>query len=143
MWAKLLDTVFHRSLSFLVAAVFLLCLALVGSPQLFEVTIYKLGLVCASASAGYWIDRVTFPYARPDRLQDEHVDFDQETPVVTDDGYEGLMVGATLYNPTFAHAMIRRDLLRLAHSRRHPAPFAIVTPEQAIEKLSNTKKDAA
>lgn len=36
-----------------------------------------------------------------------------------------------------------RDLLRLAHSRRHPAPFAIVTPEQAIEKLSNTKKDAA
>ena len=36
-----------------------------------------------------------------------------------------------------------RDLLRLAHSRRHPAPFAIVTPEQAIEKLSSTKKDAA
>jgi putative PIN family toxin of toxin-antitoxin system len=36
-----------------------------------------------------------------------------------------------------------RELLRLARSRRHPAPFAIVTPEQAIEKLFSTRKDAA
>lgn len=111
MWAKLLDTVFHRSLSFLVAAVFLLGLALVGSPQLFEVTIYKLGLVFASASAGYWIDRVTFPYARPDRLQDEHMDFDE--PLV-DEETNGLVVGATLYHPTFAHAMIRRAIIMAA-----------------------------
>ena len=115
MWAKLLDTVFHRSLSFLVTAVFLLGLALIGSPQLFEVTVYKLGLVFASASAGYWIDRVTFPYARPDRLQDEHVDFDKETPVVTEDGDEsGWLIGATMYNPVFAHAMIRRAIIMAA-----------------------------
>ena len=69
MWAKLLDTVFHRSLSFLIAAMFLLGLALWGAPQLLEVTVYKLGLVFTSASAGYWIDRVTFPYARPDKVQ--------------------------------------------------------------------------
>jgi putative PIN family toxin of toxin-antitoxin system len=28
-----------------------------------------------------------------------------------------------------------RELLRLAHSRRHPAPFGIVTPEIAITRL--------
>ena len=96
MWAKLLDTVFHRSLSFLIAAMFLLGLALWGAPQLLEVTVYKLGLVFASASAGYWIDRVTFPYARPDRLQNEIVDFDNEVPTV------------------FAHAMIRRAIIMAA-----------------------------
>jgi putative PIN family toxin of toxin-antitoxin system len=30
-----------------------------------------------------------------------------------------------------------RDLLRLAHSRRHPPPFAIVTPEAAIAGIGN------
>lgn len=36
-----------------------------------------------------------------------------------------------------------RELLKLARSRRHPAPFAIVTPEQAIAKLATTKEPVA
>lgn len=63
------DTLFHRTISFFVLALFLFGLALWGAPQLFGVTVYKLGLVFASASAGYWIDRVTFPYARPDKIE--------------------------------------------------------------------------
>ncbi len=111
---KLGDTLFHRSGLFLLSAVFLLGVAVFAAPQLFGVTVYKIGLVFASASAGYWIDRVTFPYARPDRLQDEHVDFDKETPVITEDGYEGLVMSATLYNPNFAQAMIRRAIIMAA-----------------------------
>lgn len=65
---KLSDTLFHRSGLFLLSAVFLLGVAVFAAPQLFGVTVYKIGLVFASASAGYWIDRVTFPYARPDKI---------------------------------------------------------------------------
>ena len=36
-----------------------------------------------------------------------------------------------------------RELLKLARSRRHPAPFAIVTPEQATAHLANAKESAA
>ena len=35
-----------------------------------------------------------------------------------------------------------RELLKLARSRRHPAPFAIVTPEQAIATLLTAKESA-
>lgn len=35
-----------------------------------------------------------------------------------------------------------RELLKLARSRRHPAPFAIVTPEQAIATLTTAKESA-
>jgi putative PIN family toxin of toxin-antitoxin system len=35
-----------------------------------------------------------------------------------------------------------RELLKLARSRRHPAPFAIVTPEQAIARLLLTAQES-
>ena len=107
------DTLFHRTISFLVLAVFLLCLALWGAPQLFGVTVYKLGLVFASASAGYWIDRVTFPYARPDKIADEHVDFSEPIPTV-DDEREGIIVGASLYSPLYGQTMLRRAIIMAA-----------------------------
>ncbi len=37
-------------------------------PEQIAVTLNKLALVLVSASLGYWIDRVTAPYARPDKL---------------------------------------------------------------------------
>ena len=36
-----------------------------------------------------------------------------------------------------------RELLKLARSRRHPPPFAIVTPEQAIATLPTAKEPDA
>lgn len=36
-----------------------------------------------------------------------------------------------------------RELLKLARSRRHPAPFAIVTPEQAIATLHTAQEPTA
>ena len=39
-------------------------------PAQIAVTLNKLALVLVSASLGYWIDRVTAPYARPDKLAD-------------------------------------------------------------------------
>ncbi|AXF86428.1 hypothetical protein DTO96_102182 [Ephemeroptericola cinctiostellae] len=107
------DTLFHRTISFLVLAVFLLGVALLAEPQLFGVTVYKLGLVFASASAGYWIDRVTFPYARPDKVAEEHVDFSEPIPT-TEDEHEGLIVGASLYSPLYGQTMLRRAVIMAA-----------------------------
>ena len=97
------DTLFHRTISFFVLSVFLLGLALWGAPQLFGVTVYKLGLVFASASAGYWIDRVTFPYARPDKLFVNEPLFS-----VTADGYEQVTDNHAAY------AMLRRAIIMAA-----------------------------
>jgi len=48
------------------AAVTLLALVVILSPQQGPVALYKLALVLVAAFAGYWIDRTAFPYARPD-----------------------------------------------------------------------------
>ena len=115
MWAKLLDTVFHRSLSFLIAAMFLLVLALWGAPQLLEVTVYKLGLVFASASAGYWIDRVTFPYARPDQVAENELSLDRvpnykDETHVRSAAHDYITLGAML----MSQSMIRRAIIMAA-----------------------------
>lgn len=38
------------------------------TPQNLTVTIYKLSLVCLFALIGFRLDRMIFPYARPDRV---------------------------------------------------------------------------
>ena len=38
------------------------------APHQLLVTAYKLSLIALAAVCGYWIDRSTFPYARPDDL---------------------------------------------------------------------------
>jgi hypothetical protein len=50
-----------------VFAALLFALVWVLSPQQAPIIAYKLALIHLAAFAAYWIDRWTFPYARPDR----------------------------------------------------------------------------
>lgn len=52
----------------LIAAVLLAILVYLIAPQQLPVSLYKLSLVALAAVAGYWIDRSTFPYARPHEM---------------------------------------------------------------------------
>ncbi len=49
----------------LIAALLLAIMVYLIAPQQLPVSLYKLSLVALAAVAGYWIDRSTFPYARP------------------------------------------------------------------------------
>lgn len=55
-----------RMSGWLVAAVVLLVLIAIVSPQQLPISLYKLSLISLAAVAGYWLDRALFPYARPD-----------------------------------------------------------------------------
>lgn len=95
-----------RSTTWLVlAAVLLACIAIVAPPQL-PVVLYKASLVALAAVLGYWLDRVLFPYARPDgylvhdwRYGTDEPEGDVDYPVV-----QG-------YIRVFTAAMIRRALV--------------------------------
>ena len=50
----------------LIFAVFSLAGIAVASPQQLPVIFYKLSLVLSAGIAGYWLDRWSFPYSRPD-----------------------------------------------------------------------------
>ena len=88
------------------AAVTLLALVVVLSPQQGPVALYKLALMLVAAFAGYWIDRTGFPYARPD----SYLQYD----------WRKVVVGKTLVadNPVaeghaipFAAALLRRAVV--------------------------------
>lgn len=55
-----------RTTTWLVFAVLLLCVIALISPVQLPVVLYKAALIAVAAVAGYWVDRVLFPYARPD-----------------------------------------------------------------------------
>ncbi|WP_140919141.1 putative holin [Limnobaculum xujianqingii] len=55
----------HRLLIWALAAVVLVAVIAVLSPQQLPVTLYKLSLVCLAAVIGYHLDRALFPYASP------------------------------------------------------------------------------
>jgi hypothetical protein len=57
------------SLGILVPVLLCAALALLAAQQL-PVIIYKLALVTAAGGAGYLVDRVAFPYARPHLFMD-------------------------------------------------------------------------
>lgn len=46
----------------------LLGAVLLFAPQQIPVTLYKLSLITLAALVGFWIDRLIFPYARPDQV---------------------------------------------------------------------------
>lgn len=89
----------------LLAAVLLTCIALVAPAQL-PVVLYKAALLALAGVLAYWLDRVLFPYARPDGYlvrdwrygTDEPVG-DVDYPVVSG------------YNIVFAAAMLRRAIV--------------------------------
>ena len=55
-----------RMSDWLVIAIILAVVIYLVAPHQIPVTLYKLSLVSLAAVAGYWADRSTFPYARPD-----------------------------------------------------------------------------
>jgi len=55
-----------RSSLFIILAIALLALIAVLSPVQLPVVAYKAALIALAAVLGYWLDRVLFPYARPD-----------------------------------------------------------------------------
>lgn len=57
-----------RMLDWLLYAIVLTALIAWLAPHQLLVTAYKLSLIALAAVCGYWIDRSTFPYARPDDL---------------------------------------------------------------------------
>lgn len=54
----------------------LLTMAIIAyvSPQQLTVTVYKMSLVTLFALIGFRLDRMIFPYARPDKVSGEHRD---------------------------------------------------------------------
>ena len=100
----------QRLLGWLIAAVVLLIVIALTSPQQLGVTLYKLSLVSLAAVLGYHLDRGLFPYASPGgylrhnwKVTDAHQGPDQpEYPIVP--GFE--MV--------FAAVLLRRAVIVLA-----------------------------
>ena len=102
MLQKIFDLAGHRANVFLVLALVAIAAVLAVEPQLLAVSWYKGFLVFAGANAGYWVDRVLFPYARPDR-----------SPSVVEAGQDGV-VSALEYAhdlPFIAWCMLRRAII--------------------------------
>lgn len=79
------------------------------SPEQAQVVYYKFALVIAAAYLGYWIDRVLFPYSRPDGYlkkfwQHGTKELENQADHEVVDGYKNV----------FCFAMIRRALIVIA-----------------------------
>lgn len=98
-----------RVLTLLIIAVALLIGLFLVAPHQLPVALYKLSLISLGALAGYWIDRIIFPYARPDSFL---VD-DWRSVKLAEFGAVGAVdypvVGG--YQQVYAAAMIRRALI--------------------------------
>ena len=90
-----------RLRGWLVAAVLLLLIIALVSPQQLPVGVYKLSLISLAAVLGYWLDRSLFPKARPGQYlkHDERLMAEGRWPVQT-----GLHL-------VFSAALIRRALI--------------------------------
>ncbi|EFH3103925.1 hypothetical protein GSY44_05635 [Escherichia coli] len=93
-----------RLRGWLVAAVLLLLIIALVSPQQLPVVVYKLSLISLAAVLGYWLDRSLFPKARPGQYlkHDERLMAEGRWPVQT-----GLHL-------VFSAALIRRALIVVA-----------------------------
>ncbi|EPD7857654.1 putative holin, partial [Escherichia coli] len=74
-----------RLRGWLVAAVLLLLIIALVSPQQLPVVVYKLSLISLAAVLGYWLDRSLFPKARPGQYlkHDERLMAEGRWPVQT------------------------------------------------------------
>ena len=90
-----------RLRGWLVAAVLLLLIIALVSPQQLPVVVYKLSLISLASVLGYWLDRSLFPKARPGQYlkHDERLMAEGRWPVQT-----GLHL-------VFSAALIRRALI--------------------------------
>ena len=90
-----------RLRGWLVAAVLLLLIIALVSPQQLPVVVYKLSLISLAAVLGYWLDRSLFPKARPGQYlkHDERLMAEGRWPVQTE------------LHLVFAAALLRRALI--------------------------------
>lgn len=99
-----------RLFAFKILAIVLLIGVALTAPQQLPVALHKLCLITLAGVVGYWLDRVLFPYSRPDfyllrvnwkqHLKDEgEVDFGADVPVDAE------------HQLIFAAAMLRRALI--------------------------------
>lgn len=79
------------------------------SPEQAQVVYYKFALVIAAAFLGYWIDRVLFPYSRPDGYLKNFWQHGTDEPIGKAD-HEVV----ENYHLVFAIAMIRRAIILIA-----------------------------
>lgn len=108
--SKLSGLIFNRVTVWLAVALAMLLVVVWRAPQLFDVALYKGFLLFAAAHAGYWIDRVVFPYGRPDRfLVDE--DLAEDVEVTIDDGQVGYLCGVSMTTQHFDAACLRRAII--------------------------------
>ena len=102
MLQKIFALAGHRANVFLVLALVAIAAVLAVEPQLLAVSWYKGFLVFAGANAGYWVDRVLFPYARPDH-----------SPSVFEAGQDGVVSTLEYAHdlPFMAWCMLRRAII--------------------------------
>lgn len=113
MLDKLKDLLTHRMTVWFVLGLVFLCAATVAVealalPPLFQVALYKGFLLFAASHAGYWIDRVLFPYARPDQILHAQ---ELEAEIDLNDLADDDAVCTVGIEPSFDAACLRRAII--------------------------------
>ncbi|GDO99264.1 putative holin [Escherichia coli] len=90
-----------RLRGWLLAAVLLLFIIVLVSPQQLTVVVYKLSLISLAAVLGYWLDRSLFPRARPG----QYLKYDDRLMA------EGRFPVQTGLHLVFSAALIRRAVI--------------------------------
>jgi hypothetical protein len=104
IWSLLMKL--PRLFGLIVLNVILIGILTAIAPQQAPVTLYKLSLVTTAGLVGYWIDRVLFPYARPDSFQSaiRGIDFTDRPSI----SFVSIRKGLEL---VFAACLIRRAII--------------------------------
>ena len=96
-----------RNSIFILLAIALLALIALVSPVQLPVVAYKAALITLAAVLGYWLDRVLFPYARPDSYLFRDWRHGTDEPV----GDVDFPVAKPEYIRAFCVAQIRRAII--------------------------------
>lgn len=106
---SMIEEVWPRLYAWLVVIVMLFTGLHLIAPEQAQVVYYKFALVIAAAYLGYWIDRILFPYSRPDGYLKKFWQHGTDEP--EDKADHEVVEG---YKNVFCFAMIRRALIVIA-----------------------------
>lgn len=92
----------------------LLIILSILAPHQIVVALYKINLITIAALVGYWIDRIIFPYARPDGYLT--YDWRQQKQKLSDCGTDEQVDFSVVkdHQLAFSAAMLRRSLIMIA-----------------------------
>lgn len=92
----------------------LLIILSILAPHQIVVALYKINLITIAALVGYWIDRIIFPYARPDGYLT--YDWRQQKQKLSDCGTDEKVDFSVVkdHQLAFSAAMLRRSLIMIA-----------------------------